>query len=74
MLKHRPTALEERKSFNMEIKPVILLTLTDGVYELMIIDDTGFETLRFESYTEAMLARKAWTDFLNDNVPETSNG
>lgn len=50
----------------METKPVILLTLQDGVYTLMIVDDEAWEFLEFNNAAEALLARHAWQQFLYD--------
>jgi hypothetical protein len=50
----------------MDAQPVILLSLVDNVYTLMIIDDDGWEFLEFNNVTEALLARKAWQEFLYD--------
>jgi hypothetical protein len=44
---------------------VILLTCEKGEYCLMIIDDEGWETIYFNNLVEALMAKRAWDEFLN---------
>lgn len=45
---------------------MVLLTVIDGKYELMLIDAEGIETLQFNNLLEAMFAKRAFEDFINE--------
>jgi hypothetical protein len=49
---------------------VILLTVENNVYLLMVIDDEGYETLEFSTLAEALLAKRSWDNFLNGDENE----
>jgi hypothetical protein len=45
----------------------ILLTVVDGEFTLMIVDDEGFETMVFDNYFQALEAKEAWSVFIYED-------
>jgi hypothetical protein len=60
-------------SFNQR-DAIILVTMIDGIYQIMIIDDDGFETFECDNAAEARLAKLAWEDFLYGNEADIRKG
>lgn len=50
-----------------EIRGYVLLTVIDGKYTLMVVDNDGFETIDFDNYQEAIQAKRAWEDFIYED-------